>query len=243
MIKFSLLFLIFICSASWAQIGIQKRIHGKILADFVAVEGINVLNLVSEKKTVTDKNGEFFILAKAEDLLVLTAVNLEIRRKLIEEEDLKMEVIIIKMIPKITVLKEVKVNENSHINAVNLGIVPKGQKTYTPAERRLYTATTGGGIVPIDPILNWISGRTAMLKKELEVEKKEKLLLKFDGLFEDKLYVDNLKIPKEYIKGFQYYLIEDAEFVKALLAKNKTLMLYLIPRLAVNYNQIITYGN
>jgi hypothetical protein len=45
-------------------------------------------------------------------------------------------------------------------------------KKYTPAERKLYTATSGGGI---DGLLNTISGRKAMLKKEIIVEKKLQL--------------------------------------------------------------------
>jgi len=234
-----LLCLFLISQIALGQIDGEKLIHGKVIADSVSVEGINILNLVSEKTTVTNKKGEFSILAKADDLLILTSVNLEIKRKLIEEEDLKSEVIIIKMIPKMTELKEVKVNQNSHIKAENLGIVSKGQKTYTPAERKLYTAKSG----VLDPLLNLMSGRTTMLKKELQVEKKEKLLLKLDGLFEEEFYTDNLKIPKDYIKGFHHYLIEDTEFVMALKAKNKTMMLYLMPRLAVNYNQIITNEN
>ncbi len=235
----TIIFLLILPAFLFGQTGVEKLVHGKIQADSTSVEGINVFNLVTEKSTKTDKNGVFFILAKANDLLVITAVNLEIKRKLIEEEDLKLKIIHIKMIPKNIQLKEVKVNENSQINAVNLGIVAKGQKTYTPAERKIYTARSGF----LDRPLNWISGRTDMLKKELIVEKNEKMLIKLDGLFEEQFYTDDLKIPKEYIKGFKYYIIEDSEFVKALLDKNKTLMQYLIPRLAINYNQIINEGN
>jgi hypothetical protein len=54
------------------------------------------------------------------------------------------------------------VNEST-ITAESLGIIPYGQKKYTPAERKLYTATSGGGI---DGLLNTISGRKAMLKKK-----------------------------------------------------------------------------
>ena len=62
-----------------------------------------------------------------------------------------------------------------------MGIISPFTKHYTPAQRKLYTATSGGGIVPVDPILNWLSGRTAMLKKEVEVEKKETLMDKIEG--------------------------------------------------------------
>ena len=79
-----------------------------------------------------------------------------------------------------------------------------------------------------------------MLKKEAAVERNEKLLLRLEGLYEEKYYTEVLKIPKDYIKGFQYYLIEDPDYVKALLAKNKTMTMFLIKRLAVTYNGIIS---
>ena len=232
-------YFLLVSAFSLAQNDVEKLIHFKIMAEGTTVEGVNVLNLVNQKYTISDQNGEFYINAKYEDVLLITAVNLEIKRKLIEEEDLLPELITIKMIPKNTELKEVKVNEYSNITSASIGIVPKNQKKYTPAERRLFTANNGF----IDPLINLLSGRTAMLKKEVEVEKKEMLLVKLDGQFEDQYYTNELKIPEEYIKGFHYYLIENEEFVKALLAKNKTLMKYLLPKLALSYNTIIYNEN
>ena len=174
-------------------------------------------------------------MVRSGDILVLSAVNLETRRITLTKENLKSELLQLKMNPKITPLKEVTVNEHPNINSENLGITPHGQKKYTPAERKLYTATTG----ILDPLLNKISGRTAMLKKEVAVERNEKLLLRLDGFYENKYYTEVLKIPQDYIKGFQYYLIEDPDYVKALLAKNKTMTMFLIKRLAISYNEII----
>lgn len=231
--------LILISAISLAQTTGEKLLHFKIIAAGATVDGVNVLNIVNQQHTISDQNGEFYINAKFDDLLVITAVNLEIKRKLIEEEDLQSDLISIKMIPKNTELEEVKVNEYANITSASVGIVPKNQKKYTPAERKLYTAQSG----ILDPVLNWMSGRTTMLKKEVIVEKKEMLLVKLDGQFEDQYYTHELKIPQEYIKGFHYYLIENDEFAKALLAKNKTLMKYLLPKLAMNYNNIINYEN
>jgi len=62
------------------QITDEKNIHGKISIASGSVEGVNIVNLVNEKSTVSDKNGEFSILAKADDLLVFSSVNLEYHR-------------------------------------------------------------------------------------------------------------------------------------------------------------------
>ena len=51
----------------------------------------------------------------------------------------------------------------------------------------------------LDPLLNWMSGRTTMLKKEVEVEKKETLMDKVEGWFERKYFIQTLKIPEDYV--------------------------------------------
>jgi hypothetical protein len=217
----------------------EKLLHGKIVVESGNVGGVTIINLVNEKTTVSDGNGDFFILAKAEDLLVFSSVNLEYYRRIIEAEDLKAEVLTIKMTAKITELEEVIVNKHPEINAVSLGISPKGIKHYTPAERRLYTANS----TPVDALLNLMSGRTAMLKKGIEVEKKEYLLAKIDALFEEEYYTKTLKIPTDYVKGFQYYCVEDEKFATSLRSKNKTMTMFLIVPLAEKYNEIIACEN
>ena len=217
----------------------EKLIHGKIIVEAGNVAGVNIVNLVNEKSTMSDNNGDFYILAKADDLLVFSSLNLEYHRKQIEEKDLKTPVLTIEMIAKTTELKEVIVNKYSQINAVSLGISPKGIVQRTQAERRLDAANS----MPVAALFNALSGRTAMLKKEIEVEKKELLLLKVSGLFEDEFYVKTLKIPSEYIKGFQYYILENEKFIAVLKSKNKTNIAFLMVELAVKYNEIITIAN
>ncbi|WP_165355295.1 peptidase associated/transthyretin-like domain-containing protein [Flavobacterium petrolei] len=239
-IKNTLQFVILLLvQVAFGQTNNTKEIRGKITSDSVAVDRINVVNVSTEKATVSDANGFFTIPGKEGDILFFTAVNLEALRRKITKQDLVEEVITVQMIPKSIILKEVIVNESS-ITAESLGIIPYGQKKYTPSERKLYTATSGGGI---DGLLNTISGRKAMLKKEIIVEKKEQLLARIDVLFEDKYYTETLRIPSDYIKGFQYYCVDDGVFANALRAKNKTLIMYLIVQLAENYNEIIALEN
>ncbi len=81
-------------------------------------------------------NGDFFILAKADDVLVFSAVNFEFKRHIIDEDDLKMDIVIISMIPKIIEIEEVIVDKNTEINAVSTGIITTRSKT-------LYTRQNG----------------------------------------------------------------------------------------------------
>jgi len=231
--------LILFCQIIFGQTVGEKNIQGKIIAEATAVGGINIVNDSNGRATIADENGMFSILAKEGDVLVISAVNLVTLRRRLNNGDLTLAVIEFQMIPKSIELKEVIVNEYPSISAENLGIVPSGQKKYTPAQRKLYTANSG----LLDKPLNWISGRTARLKKELAIEYKERELVKLSYLFEDKYYIKTLKIPQEYIKGFQYYCIDDMDFVAALNSKNKTLSMFLIITLAKEYNKTIADEN
>jgi hypothetical protein len=217
-----------------AQNGATYQIKGKVNADISDLEGINVENVESEKTTVTDKQGYFYINARVGETLVLSSVQLKKVYRIINESDLDKELIYISMSAKTVELKEVVI-EKSEINAVSMGIVSKNQKTYTPAERKVRTATTG----LLDPLLNKISGRTEMLKKEVVVEKNEKALVRLEYLFEENYFVEKLKIPQEFVKGFQYYAVENVDLQKALKAKNKTLAKFLMINLSKEYLQTI----
>ena len=230
------LVLIILTQFSIGQTLTEKELHGKINVDSNWTEGINIVNSSNQKATISDKNGFFSLAVHEGDIVFFSAVNLETLRKIISKQDLIPEVLSIDMQFKSNELKEVIINAHPEINAVSLGISAPGVKHYTPAERKLFTATSGFGI---DGLLNKISGRTAMLKKEIIVEKKEQMLARLDVLFEDKYYIETLKISEDYIKGFQYYCVEDPYFMASLQSKNKTMTMFLIVPLAQKFNQII----
>lgn len=216
---------------SFAQKTVSKEIFGQVLEHSTPIEGVNIINNNTQVATVSDADGKFSIVAKEGDVLVLSAVNLDPFKRRITAEDLESVLLQIKMAVKEVELKEVVVNENANINAENLGIIPYGQKKYTPAERKVYTATS----TSVDKLLNSISGRTAMLKKEVNVEKREMLFRKIEYLFDEDYYTSRLKIPVADIKGFQLYCVDDAEFAVSLNTKNKTMSMFLITELARKY--------
>jgi hypothetical protein len=234
-----LFFLVLLSQIIFGQSFGENGVRGKIIADSAVVESANIVNSSSGKAVVSNENGMFSILAKEGDVLVVSAVNLVTLRRRLNKGDLGLEIIVFQMTSKSIELKEVVVNKNSNINAQKTGFVSYGQKKYSPAERKLYTANSG----LLDRPLNWISGRKAMLKKEVAIELKEQELLKLGYLLGDKYYVDNLKIPHDYIRGFQYYCIDDVDFVSALNSKNNSLSMFLIIILAEKYLKIIANEN
>ncbi|PTS96672.1 hypothetical protein DBR27_16030 [Flavobacterium sp. HMWF030] len=221
----------FFVQIGFGQKTVSKEILGQILEQSTSVEAVNIINNTTQVTAVSDANGMFSIVVKEGDVLVFSAVNLEGFKRRITAEDMNSSLLQIKMTAKEVELKEVIVNENANITAENLGIIPYGQKKYTPAERKVYTATS----TSVDKLLNKISGRTAMLKKEVNVEKKEALFRKMEYLFEENYYTDRLRIPETDIKGFQLYCVDDAEFAVSLNTKNKTMSMFLITDLARKY--------
>ncbi|WP_394776067.1 carboxypeptidase-like regulatory domain-containing protein [Flavobacterium sp.] len=227
--------LLLIVQISFGQKSDSKEITGQIFEQSSNVEGVNIINNTTQVTTVSDVNGMFSIVVKEGDVLVFSAVNLDPVKRRITVEDLNSVSIVVKMTAKAVELKEVIVNENANITAENLGIIPAGQKKYTPAERKVYTATS----TSVDKLLNKISGRTAMLKKEVNVEKKEMLFHKLEYLFEENYYTERLKIPVPDIKGFQLFCVDDADFALSLNTKNKTMSMFLITDLARKYLTIL----
>ncbi|MEO8253873.1 MAG: hypothetical protein ABI554_05740 [Flavobacterium sp.] len=247
---FVICFLALLSQISFGQSGERKMIQGKISAASGNVVGVTICNLVNEKSTVSDQEGNFSIMVKPEDLLVFSSLHLEIHRKLIEEEDLKLDVLPIKMLDKVNQLDEVVVKKPIVIDAFAMGIIPEKAKHFTQMERKLYTAGDFkpihllgllGGSLQFDPILNAINGRTKSIKKMIKVEEKIDLLHQIEFLFEEEYYVQKLNIPKEYIKGFQYYCVEDDANAAILKSKNKINIQFLMSKLAVEYNDLIVY--
>jgi hypothetical protein len=241
-----LIVVLFLTQFLTAQENTEKWIKGQISDKNSALQGINVVNTASKTTSVSDQYGSFSILAKEGEVLSFSAFNYEPLRKMITQQEFNLGNIVVNMTATVIELKEVVVKGHPEISAENLGIIPRDQVKLTVAERRLQTAGDFkpihllgllAGSLELDPIMNAINGRTKRLKKEIILERKELLMARFDGFFEDKYYIETLKIPEELIKGFQYYCVEDASFVSSIQSKNKTMIMFLITGLAANFNE------
>lgn len=230
-----------------AQSNGEKLINGQITINGISsIKEVDVVNTSNKIVVISDKNGQFSILAKEGDILFFSSNDYNSFRRFINRKEFETSVINVDLTPKSIQLKEVIIDNNSNITAESLGIIPSDQVKLTPAERRLRTAGDFkpihllgllGGSVQIDPILNAMNGKTKMLKKEVIVEKKEFLITKLQFLFEEKYYIETLKIAKELIRGFQYYCVDNAEFVKSLNDKNKTMCMFIMARLSSEFNE------
>jgi hypothetical protein len=244
MVELRFLFLMLFTTAVFAQGSTSSKLKGIINADGFAVDGIYVINLTTEKAIITAGGGYFLIDAVAGDTLLFSAGQHKSRRIVLTAQDFEKGLFFVKMEPVMNQLDEVVVRRYRNINAVSLRIVPANQKSYTAAERKYATASAVRmNPMGFDPVLNYLSGRSAMLKKELKVEKKEFYLKQLDEMFDRHHFVNKLQIPADYVKGFEYFAVENEKFTVFLESKNKIVTEFLLGELAIKYNEIIACEN
>ncbi|MCC9018566.1 hypothetical protein [Flavobacterium lipolyticum] len=253
MYRFVCFLILALGQTAWSQAQSQTVLNGRISANVNDLEGVYVINARTEGMTTTSFSGIFSIDAKPGDELVFSSIQFKESRVVLTAENFSDINFTVKLNVVMHQLQEVVVKNYNNVNAVSLGIIPSGQKTYTAAERKLRTATglnataNGGGMVggsvSADPLLNYFSGRTAMLKKEAVVEKKEAFMKLLEKMFTLEHFVEHLKIPLEYVKGFEYYAVDNDRFTVILNSKNKTSTEFLLAELAVKYKEIIASEN
>ena len=76
--------IIFLFQFSFSQT--EKLLQGKVLSGDFPVEGVEIVNLVTEKTTTTDTNGRFNILVKTDDMLVFVSEKYEYKRLFLDKE-------------------------------------------------------------------------------------------------------------------------------------------------------------
>ena len=77
------------------------------------------------------------------------------------------------------------------------------------------------------------------MKKEVAVEKKEAALIRIEELFDDEYFTDQLKIQKDYVDGFKYYVVNDEEFLNTLKSENKRALDKIFFHLAAEYKEVL----
>ena len=224
-------------------------LRGKVISQLKELTEVNVTNFRSNFTTIIESNGNFSMFVKVGDSLQFSSLQIITKKVVINENDIVKKLFAVNLEAKVISLENVVIKTYPTINAIALGILKKPAKKYTPAERKLkaakdfdvgyYRILMPNVFFSIDPFINTISGRTALLKKELQVERKEYLLQKIEYLFKEEYFLENLKIPKDYLRGFWYYAVEDPKLASALNAKNKMTARFIFSGLATKYLEIL----
>lgn len=252
-IKFySFLFVCFFAQFICAQ---TVDIVGKVIAPEDIV-GIHIINKTESKYTITDDNGNFIIPAKLNDTLIISAIKYQPENVLITSTIINTKSLTVFLKENINQLDEVVVGkvltgnlmsdiENSSakrdINFYDLGIPGYTGRQKTQSERRLFEAQTGSGLIPLNPILNWISGRTKQLKNQIKLERQDQQMNRTISEFSDML-VELESLEESRRMEFFYFSSEDPEFMAITKTRDDIKMLEFLQKKLIefkaNLNQV-----
>lgn len=218
------------------------EISGRIESD-LDVENINVINKTGKVYTITDANGEFKITVKLNDTLQFSSIQHKTKTVIIDKNMVLFKVVRVDLEEQINELDEVFVGKiltgnllsdinnvkgDPPINFYDVGIPGYTGRIATQSERRLSEAgdfkpkmllgLLGGG-VPLNPILNGISGRTKMLKTRVKIEEKESLMQSIKARLSKDFLMSN-PLEEDLVMDFFYFCADDENFIK--YCKNQT---------------------
>lgn len=212
-------------------------INGGVLAND-NVEGIHILNKTSKTYSITDESGQFQIKAKKNDTLIVSAVQYLTKEIFIDSRIIDSRQLLIELEENVNMLDEVVVgkiltgnldldldleNTKRDINFYDVGIPGYTGPKKTQTQRRIYEATSGSGLIPLNPILNFITGRTKELKERAQRELKNRLMEQTKDKYAKMIFTE-VDAP-EIINQFFQYVSEDTEFLVMYYKKNDLVFL------------------
>jgi len=201
---------------------------GRVNTGSAAAGGVFIINKTTGAEVKSDATGLFTIPAKAGDQIVVYSNYTEVRQFTLTAAALAANPYDMEVTAKATELEEVVITD---MNPENMGLVPKGQKQYTVAERRLMQAKSGMGL---ELLINALSGRLKMLKQNAQTERKVALMESLDGLFTDE-ELTGFGLPRETARGFLYYAVEDPRIADAIKDNNESLVKLLLMEISQSY--------
>jgi len=255
MIKNNLLFLGFllISTSLGAQSLFSKKIEGRVYSKDGDVAATTVQNISTKRATITDIDGFFQIGANLNDTLIFSAVQFKRKEVVVTKEILQSRFLNVPLEDALTQLDEVVVTPynlsgdiTKDINVIKtepvvtastLGLPNAYVLPITKAERELFEASTGGGIIPLNPILNGISGRTKMLKKRVARNKLYSRTERVKAFYADSLFRKDLKIPEEKIDDLLYFCEVDTAFQTIVDTKDKIKIWEFIRKKSIVYRE------
>jgi len=215
----------------------QEVLKGEVTNE-VDHDGIHVFNKTHSKYTITDADGRFEIETQLNDTIVFSALQYELKELIVTKDVLKnFQYVLLKtkvneldavyIMPKLSgnlLMDTQSIKTKNAVTAKTLGLPNAHVKPPTPAERKVYTATHGGGLIPVDAIINAITGRTKKLKQLVKWEKKSNLEENVHANFEE-IIQHEFKIPKNKVYDFIFYSSQDELFAQ-IIKTNSSMIIY-----------------
>lgn len=224
--NFLFFFLVLTVSAV-AQTGMSKALEGRVYSADGDVAATHVVNLTTQRATITDSNGFFSIRVHPNDTLQFSAVQFQKKTVIITASIMESELIAVSLEDALTQLDEVTVTPYNLsgdivkdlktlklqpvVTASTLGLPNAYVRIPTKAEREL-EAATANPIMSFDPLVNALTGRTKLLKERVARNKMYDRTQRVRFFYTDSVYHKELRIPIDKIDDFLYFCEVDARF-------------------------------
>lgn len=228
-------------------------LQGRVVEAALGIPDVHILNLSASRATITDADGAFRIGVRRGDTLRISAVRYKRIQWRITEAMLKSGQLEIALEPFVNDLEEVVVSPydltgdlakdlqklpgRDRPTAISLGLPNARARRLSPTENRIHEATTGAGIVPLNPLLNAITGRTRRLKKQLAFERRYEKIQRWRLLYPDSVLTRQLNIPEARIEDFMYFCELDEAFEPIADSGNQLQIWGFLRRKSLEYRQ------
>ena len=249
------------------QIGMSQSVEimGTIKTN-ISHENINIINKTTYNYAITNAHGAFKIIAKLHDTLQFSSMLHKTTYVVIDKNILSQKTIKVVLEEQVNELSEVTVGNKltgdllkdisniegePPINFYDVGIPGYTGKIASQSERVVNEATTGlygqklkwysplTGTVPLNPIINGLSGRTKMLKKRVNVEEREALMQRIKGRLGKDFFAFN-PLDENLKMEFFYFCADDENFIEK--SKNQT-DFEILKFLGIKYTQFVKNRN
>lgn len=230
----NIVFVIILCISS--AYGQNILIDGEVFSeDIGAIEGLHVINKTQNKNTTTNASGKFFIEVAVNNILEISSVQYKKVSLVITETQIKNKRIVFYLEIQVNELAEVQIGNTltgnlyediasskaeRPLDFYDVGIPGYKGKRKTKSERLLHEAGDFkpamllgllGGSLPINPILNGLSGRTKMLKKRVALEKNTDKIQRLKTKLGTNFF-ENYPLDKMKRMDFFYFCADDKNF-------------------------------
>lgn len=201
------------------------------------VDGIHIVNKSRKEFATSSKSGAFKINVAVKDTLVISSIQYKLKTLTITEQNINAKTLEITLETLVNELDEVTVGKiltgnllddmdnlgiKRSINFYDVGIPGYRGVRKTKSERLLHEAgefkpkmllgVLMGGL-PLNPIINGITGRTKELKQRVKLEAQEELMYTIKSKF-SKDFFNNNPLEDNLKMEFFYFCSEDETFTE-----------------------------
>ncbi|MDQ7917484.1 hypothetical protein RBU60_07850 [Mesonia sp. MT50] len=231
---------LFICICGFWGSNAQnsQEFSGTIVADSIAEIQVNIVNYTNKLGTVNAASGKFSIQASEGDKVIFSSVKyephiVEVNLEMLQKENNQIVLFLMVNeleevnISSLTLTRDLLADANNMelqpiLSAQDLGIPIRTAPRLTVEERRLYTAASGG---PVGVLIDVLSGRMEMLKRQKEYADLELLIQQSRHLVPNNLLEETLSIDPILIDDFLYFCSNQERFKKTVKQKDAFVMI------------------